>query len=632
MSINRKVVLAIVAIFGIYGTAQWLAQTVLVLPRFLELESAEATRNVERALAALDREAALLLPSTRDWGTWDDTYNYVTEYNQDYFDANLNAEAMLALRVNYIGIYSHDGKPVWTMTVDQVGKEVASPVLTDQGAESRAMLLKPRLKDEYGLVLYRTPGAILLVTSSPILKSSGEGPSRGVVIMGRLIDATEWQRLASQTHIRSALRFPDQGGKAAPSRVTPMGIRFSAPNLKVIDATTHAVTSLFDTAGQTLAEIEVDTPRAIEAQGRLALRYASAFLVGSALLVLCVLIVLLRHMVLSPLSALTRHVAQLGQADRLDARLNLDRRDEIGTLAKEFDGMVAQLDETQKRLLDQSYFAGVAEMASGVLHNIGNAITPLTAKLARIGGELSAAPHRYLATAGQELAAAEIDAERRADLISFIELASAELADSLDQMSGDVASAAAQAEHVQAILADQQKFARADRQLEALDMVELVKRGIALLPEELLCHCTIEYRKGTDRAPLVLGSRIALQQVINNLLLNAVEAIAQRFGPAPGGQLCIDVETHEQDHSTQIDLCVRDNGVGFDGHIEQHMFERGFSTKQRGSGMGLHWSANAMAAMHGVVKARSDGPDSGAVFTVTLDASHASSPSLEAAA
>ena len=99
---------------------------------------------------------------------------------------------------------------------------------------------------------------------------------------------------------------------------------------------------------------------------------------------LILLLIVLNRVVLEPLARVTRHAVAIGQGNDLMARLNLNSRDEVGRLAREFDRMVERVEQTHRELVDQSFQAGFAELAKGVLHNLGNAMTPLGVRLAKL--------------------------------------------------------------------------------------------------------------------------------------------------------------------------------------------------------------------------------------------------------
>ncbi|MGB3209399.1 MAG: HAMP domain-containing protein [Desulforhopalus sp.] len=94
---------------------------------------------------------------------------------------------------------------------------------------------------------------------------------------------------------------------------------------------------------------------------------------------------------MKPIATLTEHGLRIGENDNLEARFTLQREEEVGVLAYTFDQMVDRLAETGCRLVEQSYKFGIAEMAGGVLHNIGNALAPLNVSLATLQQELGTA-------------------------------------------------------------------------------------------------------------------------------------------------------------------------------------------------------------------------------------------------
>jgi C4-dicarboxylate-specific signal transduction histidine kinase len=106
-------------------------------------------------------------------------------------------------------------------------------------------------------------------------------------------------------------------------------------------------------------------------------------------------------------------------------------------------------------------------------------------------------------------------------------------------------------------------------------------------------------------------------QILGNLLVNAAEAIRE----TGQGKGCIDIDASlDQDNGRAcVHLTVSDNGAGIDPNLLPNLFGRGFSTKKtKTGGIGLHWSANSVAAMGGRMYADSDGAGRGARFHIIL--------------
>ena len=146
-------------------------------------------------------------------------------------------------------------------------------------------------------------------------------------------------------------------------------------------------------------------PREVSLRGKSAVKVASACLIAAAVMVLVLLVVVLNRVILEPLARVTRHAVAMGKGTDLTTRLDLRRRDEMGVLAREFDRMVERVADSRTQLVDQSFQAGFAELAKGVLHNLGNAMTPIGVRLANLGERLRVAPAEDAELAAAELAA-----------------------------------------------------------------------------------------------------------------------------------------------------------------------------------------------------------------------------------
>jgi sensor domain CHASE-containing protein len=382
MQLRSKVIALLLTLFAAYAGIEYAIQRWVVYPGFLALEREEASKNVERAVQALQRDLDLLVPSATDWAVWDDTYQFVQDRNEDFVASNLNFQALKALAVNVVAIYDSAGGLLWSGAYDlNAEKALELPKLVRPQLSADHFLMQKSSGEEPVVGIFQTEAGSMLVAAHAVLTSAGEGPPMGSVLMGRLLDAEAVARLGTQARVDLRMVAPHTTQRPLVATQEPGRIAQTTAELVETSAFTVGHTTVMDIHGNPALTLMVTTARDISVRGRDALRFASLSLLVAGSLVLLLLVVVLRRTVLDPVSRLTAHVTVLGASDDLTARIDSDRQDEIGVLSREFDHMVQRLAETRQRLLEQSYNSGVAEMASGVLHNIGNAITPVGVKL-----------------------------------------------------------------------------------------------------------------------------------------------------------------------------------------------------------------------------------------------------------
>jgi NO-binding membrane sensor protein with MHYT domain len=273
--------------------------------------------------------------------------------------------------------------------------------------------------------------------------------------------------------------------------------------------------------------------------------------------------------------------------------------------------------ELQLQLQEASRHAGMAEVATGVLHSVGNVLNSLGVSAAMLQSRLKAS------RVGNIERAAKLMAEHEPHLGEFLERdpRGRELPGYLRQLGEHLLAenrglcAEAQAvvthvEHIGKIIAAQQSHARRGGSLEELEVTQLIEHAL-LMHFATVTEVTVrrEYR-GVGRATV---DRHKLLQILGNLLSNARHALRDRtHGPrelivrlraVPPGCFAIDVE---------------DSGTGISAASMQRLFEFGFTTKKEGHGFGLHASAILAKEMGGELSARSEGMNRGACFTLRL--------------
>lgn len=153
---------------------------------------------------------------------------------------------------------------------------------------------------------------------------------------------------------------------------------------------------------------------------------------------------------------------------------------------------------------------------------------------------------------------------------------------------------------------------RGDLQREVLDVNELLRGVMSLIRNEAAANdVSVEYGLADDFPP-VAGDRTQLQQVLMNLVLNAIEAMHEM---EPGARrLVVRSGVHESD---MIEIAIQDNGVGIEADVTEQLFEPFYTTKADGIGMGLAISQSIVRA-HGGRLWATPNSEQGMTFHVTL--------------
>jgi PAS domain S-box-containing protein len=279
-----------------------------------------------------------------------------------------------------------------------------------------------------------------------------------------------------------------------------------------------------------------------------------------------------------------------------------------------------RLGEVYRTLVDVSRQAGMAEIATGVLHNVGNTLNSVNVSTTLVIDQLRQSRLPGLARVSDLLR------ERSMDLSSFLtqdpqgQLLPAyitALSDQLHQEHGsllkEMRSLSDSIEHIKSVISMQQKYARTAGALEEVAVPQLIDEALRLHAvsfERLGIRIERDY---ASVAP-VLIDRHRLLQILVNLLSNARDALISSGKEEKS--LLIGIRPHPE--GGRLLLQVTDNGIGIAPEHVKRMFTQGFTTKKEGHGFGLHISALAAMEMKGRLTCSSPGPGQGATFTLEL--------------
>ena len=270
----------------------------------------------------------------------------------------------------------------------------------------------------------------------------------------------------------------------------------------------------------------------------------------------------------------------------------------------------------QLQLQEASRQAGMAEVATGVLHSVGNVLNSLGVSAAlltthlrdsRVGNVKRVAT--LLAEHSETLGEFLSRDRRGQELPGYLHQLGEHLLDENRALYGEARALSTHVEHIDKIIAAQQAYARRGGVLERVPVTELIEHALVL---HFPAAADITVRRDYQPVGEMTLDRHKVLQILANLLSNARQALR---GAERARVLTVRVR-RVPGEAVQIE--IEDTGSGIRPEAMARLFEFGFTTKQDGHGFGLHSSAILATEMGGELRAASAGADRGACFTLRL--------------
>ncbi len=623
MSIRTHLLLSLLFVVVLFGACVYGIQRMILLPSFQELEAEQSHRNLARAIEALEKDIDTLDSFCHDWASWDDTFHFVADHDDDYVRANLQVSAYENGNFDVVRIQSLDGQvPFCSFRHPDHDHEAQQLSAFGSTAWPTNHPLLASTDPEVGVKgLVSTELGTMLVSSRPIVDSLKQEAMRGWLIMGVLLTPERVQQLCAQTRVAiDPITLATTALK--PVEQQALGALLSGEHdilQPQDDDLMLAFTLLPAVDGRPSLLVRADLPRAVMARGRQAVTFVLGSMLVAALLLFAVLFFLLRQAILKPLGELSSHVFAVGSNGDLAQRMNSKRRDEFGLLSRAFDDMVERLARSHEELLERAHRDGKAEVAVAVLHNVGNVLNSVNVSTGALhaqvnAGSLSDAPRlaTTLATHEQDLARFITEDSRGRHLPAFLAAFSRSLVDERERMLTELHSLESGVEHIRALVDEQQENVGAKAEPEPLDLVQQIEAALRLSPV-LPGAAPVAIVRSFEPLPRLLLRRHKLLEILVNLVKNAHQALRDADTPDP--RMTITVARMPGD---RVRITLTDNGPGISSEHLKGLFRQGFTTRQDGHGFGLHSAANAARELGGELSAHSDGPGTGASFRLDL--------------
>lgn len=277
--------------------------------------------------------------------------------------------------------------------------------------------------------------------------------------------------------------------------------------------------------------------------------------------------------------------------------------------------------QAHAHFVEASRRAGQAEIATNVIHNIGNVLTSIKVALAQsesISSELASGKLDRVAdlieTHAEDSSFFEAD-QRGGHLPEYLRTIATAFSEDKRKLAKELSDCKRHLEHISNIVAQQQTHATGAGSMERVNVSELVADAIQMSSSSLARH-NIRIQKNYPDEVFADTDKHQVLQIVVNLIRNAKHACQD----STNDPRCINIAVVANHAKQQLAISVQDNGIGISQENIDKLFNYGFTTRKQGSGFGLHSSMSIAKELGGSLVARSEGLNQGATFTLTLPA------------
>ena len=323
-----------------------------------------------------------------------------------------------------------------------------------------------------------------------------------------------------------------------------------------------------------------------------------------------------------PLRDLRDSVEAVGRGD-LSRRLTLKYQDECGELAEVYNRMAdnlkqsrEELDKTHAELMESSRLAGMAEIASGVIHNVRNVLTSINIASSLVTESVKNSKAVNLKKIVALLREHEVNLgefltkdPKGQQAMIYLGALSEHLVQEQEKLIKELGMIQEGTKHIEDIVRAQQSYARVSGFTETLKVGDVIQDALEM---SVPSKGSVQIVKEIPDELVVTVERHKMLQILVNLMRNAKQAC----DGSPDNAKRLTIRATNGDDF--IHVAVSDTGMGIDPKNLDRIFSHGFTTKKDGHGFGLHSSAAAARQLGGALRVSSEGLGKGATFTLDL--------------
>jgi len=351
--LNTKIIITMTVV-GFFLVAILSMVAGLVFYRgFAHIEKDEAQEEVKRVIQILRNEERFLNETAADYSGWDDTYAFVRDGNRNYIESNLTEATFSRLKLNLFVLIDSSGKIRFERGFDlKRNRKIPVSRAFKEYLNADSPLLKHTGTQNARKGILLLPEGPMIVCSQPVLTSHYRGPSRGTLIMGRMIDDRMIQKLKDLSKSSVSLERIDETRRDDSGRYGANPARAEETvQIKVIGRNLlQGEAVIRDIYGRPALLLHVDVPREMLEQAKLTMIYFFISLILIAILFTIAVTISVNRIVLSRLRKLSLAVRDIHVDHVASPILRLSGNDEITMLSRDMNTLVDKIGEYQGRM------------------------------------------------------------------------------------------------------------------------------------------------------------------------------------------------------------------------------------------------------------------------------------------
>ncbi|MBN1413344.1 MAG: hypothetical protein JW969_21055 [Spirochaetales bacterium] len=606
-----KKILVVVGTTGLIGITVFISISfILFYTVIFRLEEMTVIKNVEQLKYRLDDRLMDLQEFCTDWSSRDDTYDFVINKNREYIDHNLQPVNLMNIPIDFIYFYTVENRYFYGVDTE-FNEEIPA------NAELRNALDNFSFKEKGGkgfLVVRNIP---VMLAYHEISDEKKTKPGRGYVVVGLFLGKKEQASLEERN---SFVLFLDMLGDSDVSTdvlASRKALLKKNQEIVVMPLSGTTVAGYYLVAridGLPGFIIRITLHRDLYRLGFWNFLFQTAILFFMIIVIVMIAFFLLNRLIALPIKRLGNYLDSIGNDFELKTLPRDEKHEEIDRLIKSINNMLQNIYETRSRLLEESYYSGIFELAQDVLHNIRNSITPISGKLQLLNRERDTMYDKEMKAARKELMDENTDEQRRRQLVEFIIAGNRVMSQYIEIVMTTINDINAELRSIDTSLEEYNTKAFKNILSQNIDVIEVFRVALEHLRHSLPYAPNFLVNDNIDRSWFIMGHWVIVNRLFKSLLDNIL-----RLGNEDTNYTA-SINLKEDTRGTFIVVKITAECIDWGNREMETIFKRDYNRVELRyyELKNFHWCANTVAMLGGKMDVKLDEKVKNVVLDISL--------------